>query len=492
MNSIPTDIYSVDAVREIDRNAIESAGIAGYVLMQRAASAALDDAMAAFPSARRWQVLCGSGNNGGDGYVMARLAAAAGIDVSVISLADTTGLKGDAAVALADFTGGGGVVTGWAGDIDNDADLLIDALLGSGLQREVGGDYAQAVAAMNRHAAPVHALDIPTGIHGDSGAALGIAVHASLTTTFVGLKAGLFLADGPNCCGGLHFSDLAIPETCKTDIEPICVRIDAAHVSERLPQRRRTAHKGDFGHVLVIGGGPGMPGAARLCAEAALRAGAGRVSVATHPQHAALITAGCPELMSHAVDGPKALTALLAAADVVAVGPGLGQSRWARDLLQSVSGVDRPTVWDADALNLLSQSPDVAANRIITPHPGEAAGLLGQTTATVQADRLAAVQLLARQFGGIAVLKGAGTLVATAQATPRICTAGNPGMAAPGMGDALTGIIAAMAGQGLPLAEAASIGVFVHATAGDVAAMDGERGMLATDLIHAIRGVVNP
>lgn len=492
MQSLPANIYSVAAVRETDRVAIEESGVPGYTLMERAGAAAVNASRSRFPNAVRWQVICGAGNNGGDGFVVARLAAEAGIDVSVLTLVDPARLSGDAATAHKEFIAAGGSVMAWAGLLDAKADLIVDAILGSGLERDVAGEFAAAVAAINAHPAPVHAMDIATGIHGDTGAVMGSAVVADLTTTFVGLKAGLFLGSGPDFCGEIAFSDLEIDDECRANIKPVYQRIDQSLLKQTLPPRARDAHKGDFGHVLVVGGGPGMSGAARLCAEAALRAGAGRVSLATHPDHAALISAARPELMSHGISDADELLPLLDKVDVVAFGPGLGQSDWARELFAVVAASDHATVWDADGLNLLARAPDTRENRVITPHPGEAATLLELDTTAVQADRAMAVDALAGKYGGIAVLKGAGTLISSESGVPFLCTAGNPGMAAAGMGDVLTGIIAALIGQGLSLSVAARAGVELHARAGDLAAESGERGMLASDLIAALKGVANP
>ncbi len=492
MNSIPAKIYSVAAVREIDRVAIQDGGIPGYTLMKRAGAAAVNAARTRFVQSMRWQIICGSGNNGGDGYVVATLAAQDGIDVSVLALVDPAKLTGDAATAHKEYVAAGGVVMAWAGKLDAEADLLVDAILGSGLERDVVGEFAAAVAAINIHPASVHAMDIATGINGDTGAVMGSAVVANLTTTFVGLKAGLFLGDGPDYCGEITFSDLEIDDECRANAEPLYRRIDDRLLEESLTPRARTAHKGDFGHVLVVGGGPGMSGAARLCAEAALRAGAGRVSLATHPDHAAFISAARPELMSHGISDAADLKSLLENADVVAFGPGLGQSDWAREIFTVVAASEQAAVWDADGLNLLAMAPDVRENRVITPHPGEAATLLQTETAAIQADRPKALEALAGKYGGVAVLKGAGTLVSAESGAPFICTAGNPGMAAAGMGDTLTGVIAALIGQGLSLSDAAKVGVEIHARSGDIAAEAGERGMLASDLIAALQGVVNP
>ena len=491
MQNLPANIYSVAAVRDTDRTTIEDYGVPGYTLMTRAGVAAVRDARERYPDKTRWQVICGAGNNGGDGYVVARLAAQEGIVVSVLSLVDPDKLTGDAATAWGDFAAAGGVVMPWAGELDEQADLLVDGILGSGLERDVGGVFAEAVAAINEHRAQVLALDIPTGINGDTGNVLGTAVRADMTVTFVGLKSGLFLGDAPAHCGVIRFAGLDIPDSYRDGIKAAYRRVDDALLAEVLKPRVRGAHKGDFGHVLVIGGGEGMPGAVRLAAEAALRTGAGRVSVATHPAHAAMLVATRPELMCHAVRGEDDLTPLLEKADVIAFGPGLGQSDWARSLYSCVAAASQPAVWDADALNLLALTPASAGYRVITPHPGEAATLLDTGTAEIQADRPAALAALADRYGGTVVLKGAGSLVST-DSIPYISTSGNPGMAAPGMGDVLTGIVASLMGQGLDQGLAAVIGVEVHARAGDRAAVAGERGLVASDLMGELRAVLNP
>jgi NAD(P)H-hydrate epimerase len=460
--------------------------------MRRAGEAAISAGREFFPDARRWQVICGSGNNGGDGYVVARLAAEQGMAVSVLALAPPESLQGDAATAYTDFAAMGGAVAEFDGALDADAELLVDGLLGSGLQREVTGRFADAVNAMNAHGAPVLALDIPSGLNGDDGSIMGTAVDADVTVTFVGLKGGLFLDAGPECCGKLVFAGLDIPAECRQG-EPVQLRrLDADTVREALPRRRRAAHKGDFGHVLVVGSGAGMPGAVRLCGEGALRAGAGLVSIATHPSHAAFISTGRPELMCHGVESAAALEPVLARATVVALGPGLGTGDWSRQLYAAVLASGKPLVVDADALNILAAAAQHRDDWILTPHPGEAARLLGQGTPGVQAERRAALAELVKRYGGTVVLKGSGTLVSAAGRAPWLCSGGNPGMAAAGMGDVLTGVIAGILAQGLDMATAAAVGVQVHAMAGDRAAGAGERGMIATDLIAEIRACANP
>ena len=492
MRPLPIEIYSVATVREIDRTAIEDEAIPGYTLMTRAGAAAVRAARERFPEATRWQVVCGAGNNAGDGYVVARLAAQDGIVVSVVALVDPESLTGDAATAYGDFAAEGGIVMPWEGELDDDATLLVDALLGSGLERDVTGEFAKAVAAINAHSASVMALDIPTGVHGDTGDVMGAAVAADLTVTFVGLKAGLFAGEGADLRGKIVFDGLEVPEHCRPHGEALCRRISSRVLRRCLKRRPRGAHKGDFGHVLIIGGGEGMPGAVRLAGEAALRTGAGLVSIATHPSHAAIVVGSRPELMSHAIEDASALAPLLERATAIAFGPGLGTSDWARQLYGAVSELELPCVWDADALNLLADTATASDRRIITPHPGEAGRLLGETTGVVQGDRRAALAALQEKYGGVVVLKGANTLVTSKKKVPWLCTAGNPGMASPGMGDVLTGIIAALLAQGLGKEASAVVGVETHARAGDRAARAGERGTIASDLIAELRRIVNP
>jgi NAD(P)H-hydrate epimerase len=473
--NLPAEIYSVDSVRKIDQIAINDEGIGGYTLMTRAGQAAASAMTERFAAAKRWQIICGSGNNGGDGYVVARIAAEQGIAVSVLALSSPEELKGDAATAYMDFAALGGAVAEYDGALDADAELLVDGLLGSGLERPVEGKFAEVVDAMNAHPAAVVALDIPSGLHGDTGAVLGTAVRAHLTVTFVGLKSGLFLDRGPELAGEIVFAGLDIPARCRAGEVAIMRRIDEVIVRKALPARKRSSHKGKFGHVLIIGGGVGMPGAVHLCGEAALRAGAGLVSIATHSSHSALIPASRPELMCHAVESADDLAPLLERATTIAIGPGLGTGDWAKALLAAVLDTRLPVVADADALNLLAGSE-----------------LVGTSATEVQGDRPGTLARIAEKFGGTVILKGSGTLVSSKKGQPWLCSAGNPGMASPGMGDVLTGIVAALRAQKLSAELAAVVGVQVHACAGDAAAEAGQRGLMASDLVKEIRNWVNP
>ncbi|HRD65258.1 MAG TPA: NAD(P)H-hydrate dehydratase [Candidatus Competibacter sp.] len=494
MREFPLELYRAAQVRELDRIAIEDRGIPGYTLMSRAGAAAFDLLRQRWPDARRIVVVCGGGNNGGDGYVVARLARKAGLDVLVLTLADPGGLRGDARTAWQDALTADVPVTVFTPTGLEEADVLVDAILGTGLEREVSGTWRDAIQAMNAHPAGVLAIDIPSGLHADTGAVLGAAIQAAATITFIGLKQGLFTGQGPACCGEVRFAGLGVPPDIYSAIHPACWRHGGEDLPGLLPKRWRSAHKGHFGHVLVVGGELGLAGAARMTGEAAARCGAGLVSVATRAAHAGLQAAVRPELMFQGVETPDELGPLLDRATVVAIGPGLGRGDWGRSMLRAVLASDKPLVVDADALNLLAAEPVFRENWILTPHSGEAARLLKMTPAGVEADRFAAVEDLALRFGGVAALKGAGSLIASkADGMVALCAAGNPGMASGGMGDVLTGVIAALLAQGLPPFAAAKAGVYLHGRAGDLAAQSGgERGLMATDLLPFLRQLVNP
>ncbi len=494
MRELPFALYRAVQVRELDRIAIQEHGIPGYTLMNRAGEAAFQRLRQRWPNARRITVICGGGNNGGDGYVVARLARQASLEVQALTLANPQMLRGDAQTAWRDASAAEVPIQPFHTDVLNGVDLLVDAILGTGLERPVSGAWREAIEALNAHPADIFALDIPSGLHADTGAILGVAIHAAATITFIGLKQGLFTGQGPACCGDVHFTDLDVPPDIYPALHPASWRYAGDDLPMLLPRRSRSAHKGYFGHVLVIGGDLGLAGAARMAGEAAARCGAGLISIATRTAHAGLQAAMRPELMFHGVEQPDDLAPLLDRATVIAIGPGLGRSDWSRVMLHAALSSDKPLVVDADGLNLLAIEPAFRENWILTPHPGEAARLLKMTPMEVETDRFAAVEDLALRYGGVAILKGAGSLIASREeGQVALCTVGNPGMASGGMGDVLTGVIAALVAQGLPLFAAAKAGVYLHGWAGDQAALaGGERGLLATDLLPSLRQGVNP
>ena len=480
-------LYRAEQVRELDRLAIEVHGIPGYELMNRAGAAAFRCLRERWPEARRITVCCGGGNNGGDGYVIARLAREAGFEVQLIAMKDPQDLSGDAARAAQDWQACCGRVD--EADAAIEGEVVVDALLGTGLDRAPADDWAELIERMNRSGLPILAVDIPSGLRADTGMPLGTTVRAELTVTFIGNKRGLYTGQAGRWCGERRFVDLDTPAEIHAALAADATLLDAAELSELLPPRPADTHKGDLGHVLVVGGDTGMAGAPVLAGMAALRAGSGLVSLATRAGHAALAVTRRPELMAHGAETLDELDVLIERAEVIALGPGLGQGEWSQALYRHSLASGLPLVVDADALNLLGASGGRAERWVLTPHPGEAARLLEASVAEVQADRFAAARELARRYQAVIVLKGHGSLIGDAQGRVDVCPYGSPAMASAGMGDALTGIIASLIGQGLDVFDAARCGVMVHALAGDAAA-SGRRQILATDLIEHLADVL--
>lgn len=484
-------LYSAAQLRELDRIASEAVGIPGYTLMTRAGECSWGCLREYWPAARAIAVVCGTGNNGGDGFVVARLALVAGWRVTLLQVGASDRIRGDALLAREAFIAAGGEIAAFTPAALQGAEVIVDALLGTGLGKPVKGEWRAAIEAVNRAGVPVLALDMPSGLQADTGAVSGSAVRAARTVTFIGRKPGLFTGEGPDFAGAVSHFDLEVPPEVYQRVDPMA-RLQAWPLPGVLDRpRARVSHKGRHGHVLIIGGDHGMAGAVRLAGEAALRAGAGLVSLATRPEHAAILAAACPELMSHGVAAAVDLQPLLRRATVVVIGPGLGRSRWARSLLAAVLEAPQPQVIDADALNLLASEPASAGRRVLTPHPGEAGRLLDMSTTQVQADRFAAAEAIVQRYGGTVVLKGAGSVVTGHGQLPAVCASGNPGMATAGMGDVLSGVIAALLGQGLALPVAAVAGTCLHARAGDRAAAAGERGLTARDVIAELRKLLN-
>ncbi len=485
---MPRALYTVAAIRAAERAATTVANIPSLDLMQRAGSAAFQLLRTRWPALRKVAVFCGSGNNGGDGYVLAREAHQAGLQVEVVQVG-APAARGDACVCFEALRACGAPIN-VASDVVAEPEIIIDALFGIGLNKNIEGNARVAIEAINRRRVPTLCLDLPSGLHADTGNVLGIAVNGTVTLTFIALKQGLVTGRAVNYVGSLECADLGIPRKVLELHPPAAWQITWDEMRARFAPRARAAHKGSFGHVLVVGGAPGFSGAARLAAEAALRSGAGLVSVAVHPEVAAHLNSDRPELMVHAVGAPRELAALLNRASVVAVGPGLGQGEWGAALFTAVREHRAPLVVDADALNLLALDPQKRTDWVLTPHPGEAARLLKlDAAADIEADRYGAALALQAQYGGVALLKGAGTLVRGA--ATHVIGGGNPGMASGGMGDVLTGIIAGLLAQGLAGEFAATAGAALHAAAADCAARDGERGLLASDLMPHLRTLLN-
>jgi NAD(P)H-hydrate epimerase len=487
MQTVPITLYRTDQVKELDRVAIQEWGIPGFELMGRAGYEVFQCIRSKWPDTQSVTVFCGAGNNGGDGYIVARLALEAGLKVSVYSLADPINLKDDALAAYQNYVGAKGTVVLFRAEQVIDAEVIVDALLGTGLDRPVTGPYALAIQAINKSPAHVVAVDSPSGLNADTGNVMGCAVKADCTVTFIGLKQGFFTGHAADYCGEISYASLAVPDAVFQAVSSSAFRV----VKIPLPRRDRCAHKGNYGHVLIVGGDCGYSGAAKLAGEAALRVGAGLVSMATRTEHAGFMNLNRPELMCHGVETAGQLAVLLEKASVVVIGPCLGQSGWAKELFAATIKAQKPLIIDADGLNLLARSPITNSDWVLTPHPGEASRLLSCSTAEIQQDRFAGVSAIQAKYGGIAVLKGAGTLIAS-EAEIAVSTTGNPGMASGGMGDVLAGVIAGLLAQGLSLKNAAQQGVYLHGLAADLAAAkDGERGLLSSDLMPCLRLLVN-
>jgi len=500
---LPDKLYTAEQVRALDRTAIEMIPVDGFDLMKKAGRAAFRALLRYWPGVKSLTVFCGGGNNGGDGLVIAGLAAQKGISVDLVLLADPCDYKGEAASAwnwLKQFTDKALTdkslltINEWLADDEITSEVIVDCLLGTGLAGEVRGRCAEAIKVINHADKPVLAVDIPSGLCSDTGRVLGAAVKAEKTITFIGLKQGLLTGEAPNLVGQLEYDALDVPEFVFDQVDFSYLRADWRQLKDVLPRRNRVAHKGAFGRVLIVGGDHGMAGAALMAAEAACRVGAGLIYAATRPGHVSAWVAHRPEIMVKGIDITQHVETMLEQVDVVVIGPGLGQQAWGQQLFQKVLSSDKPMVIDADALNLLAQQGIVSQsalaprdNWVLTPHPGEAARLLGCTIEEVERDRFNAVSLLQKKYGGTIILKGAGTLIASPTSLYLINT-GNPGMASGGMGDVLSGALGGLLAQkAIPNNMVASIAVALHGEAANLAReVVGEYSLLASDVIDAI------
>ena len=517
IHALPHLLYSCEQVREMDRAAIAQ-GTPGIVLMKRAASAAFELLLCEWPDCKEIIVLCGSGNNAGDGYILAGLAAQECVPVKVFYVSPPENLFGDARSAynfalqegvscqsFAEFTGA---------YILSEESIFVDALLGIGINKPVSGDYAKAIKWMNESDIPVLSLDVPSGLCANTGVVFGCAVDAAVTLTFIGLKKGLLTGQASSYCGKLLFAslgvnprDVTLSSGCMSSL--ITRRLDIADVIKYLPSRRGSDHKGKFGHLSLVGGDNGMGGAILMAAEASFSCGIGLVSVVTHPHNVTAALIRLPEAMARGVADTHDLvdiTEPLRSATAFVIGPGMGRRDWAKRLLVAALEKQLPMVLDADGLNFLAEAhrahsakktsldldvPIYSDHWVLTPHPGEAARLLQTDILTIEQDRFVAVSALQKRYGGVVVLKGAGTLVADKTGV-FVCPYGNPSMATAGMGDVLSGIIGAFLVQGLSLLDAACLGVCVHALAADQeVAVHGPVGLRSTAIFPYIRQILN-
>jgi hydroxyethylthiazole kinase-like uncharacterized protein yjeF len=508
-------LYVSKQVVELDHLVMQHEGIPAIVLMKRAGRKAFDCMVDLWPQTTALHLFCGAGNNGGDGYVIAALAKQRNLNVTLWTLGEPA--KDSAAFAAYEYAVREGVVcrpfdsaTFTDSQLMQDKHtVIVDAILGTGSQGALRENITEAVVALNAaatsHGWPILAIDIPTGVCGDAGTVGSAAVEADATISFIGQKQGLFTGAGRVHSGARYFSDLDVDHEWLHLVNPTTQLLRLRDTLAALPQRSCDAHKGHCGHLLVIGGdngvGYGYGGAPIMAAQMALRSGAGLVSVATQPVFVAAALARQPELMVAGIDNGQALLPMLDRASGIVIGTGLGQSAWSEQLLyQVLDNTIVPLVLDADALRFLSQTHFAELSKVerdqrqwvLTPHPGEAATLLGCSIASIQSDRFAAAQAIQQKYGGAVILKGAGTIVVTSTGEQYLCDAGNAGMASGGMGDVLSGLVGSLLVQGMSCDDAAMLAAILHSSAADNAVITtGVRGLLATDLIAVVQALMS-
>ena len=491
MSKLERALFCIEDIRRCERLAIEHGGLSPDDLMLRAGTAAWTTLKTLYPDIRTIAVYCGAGNNAGDGYVLARLAHSEGFYVIIYAVKSVDDLPPTAKSAAIKAIEAGVLCHSIEDALESDIELVVDALLGIGLQGPVQEPYVHAIHLINDSELPVLAIDIPSGLNANTGTIQGVCINAAVTITFIAPKIGLYTLDGPDQSGKIVCHHLQLLPYLE-NIQPAAYQLDKHLLHGLMRPRLKNSHKGSYGHVLIIGGGTGMPGAPYLAALAALRTGAGMVTVATLPAHVDYLSAFLPEALVYAVQDVDSLLPLLAKATVCVIGPGLGEDPWAQSLFDAAIAVQLPLVIDASALRMLAHHPQHDDNWVLTPHPAEAASLLACSVADIQRDRCVSAARIQQQYGGVVVLKGCGSIVHTGAPGSYICTAGNPGMATAGLGDVLSGLIAALLAQGVPIEEASQLGVWLHAKAADEAvATQGERGLIASDLMPYLRRLIN-
>lgn len=490
----PDSLYSAKQARELDRLAMVDFGLKNGVLMERAGLVAFRLLRFCWPRARKLLIVAGPGNNGGDGFVVARLAIELGYKVKLIATVALDRYKGDAGEALKSLQVTGVTISGSVHELESvtsyngRADVIVDAMFGIGLDRKPDGDYLALINWINDQHSPVLAIDIPSGLHADTGSIPEQAIQADATISFVGLKTGLVTGRGPHVCGQLYFDDLDLPQAVYENIEPVAKTVSIRNLPS-LPEIQMDTHKTRQGHVLVLGGDKSMAGAAAMAGEAAYRCGAGLVRVICHEVSLTQVSFRPEIMVTGTNDKTPAPKSLFAKASVLVLGPGLGKRPWGLSLFSKALDQESvPMVVDADGLRWLAANPQRRQDWVLTPHVGEAAALLDTTTTIIQSDRLLAARQVSEKYGGTCILKGAGTVIADASENQvLIVRAGNPGMAAGGMGDVLSGIVAALMGLGSSPFNSAVQGAWIHSTAADLAALAiGVRGLMATDLFDTI------
>ncbi len=485
-------LFSAEQVKLGEQKAAELQRISMYTLMERAGKTVFDTLLSWYPVSQQLLVVCGSGNNGGDGYVVARLAKQHGFNVILWHVGDPANNQGDALLAQQAWLAIGGRIEPPETSLPKSVTVIVDALFGTGLSGPVRSTYLPLIELINRSTISVVSIDIPSGLNANTGAIANLAIQAKHTVTFIGQKQGLHTGAARNVVGQLTFAGLNIEKTFEQTTTTQVELLDHNEIMSSRPQRHPCAHKGTHGKALLFGGNKGMAGAISLTSQACARCGAGLTRAFIHPDSAFVVVMATPEVMTEEWSGDlNVVTMQLKWASALVIGPGLGLSALIEQYYRILSESPLPKIVDADGLNLLAKLSNRDNNRVITPHPGEAANLLGCTIEEVESDRFQAVKELYQKYAGIIVLKGAGSLIHDGTTT-WICTAGNPGMASGGMGDVLSGVIGALLAQGLTPLQAAKLGVWLHSTAADQCVeQTGMVGLLASDIIPYIRQLLN-
>jgi len=490
-------LFQASEIKQIEQQAAKSNDYAMYQLMETAGLESWNTILKYWPEAEQISVICGKGNNAGDGFVLARLAAKAGKIVQVFIVEADTEFKGDALTAFQAMQEQGITPQIFNASALENQHLVVDAILGTGLKGPLRGNFQKVIEDLNKTSDkfnfPVFSIDIPSGLASDTGFAGTTVIKATRTLTFIAMKTGMVTGFARACCGVIDLATLGIDEEFKQLFSASAWIDDADALIANLPKLSNVAHKGDHGHLLLVGGDYGFGGAILMAAMAAARCGAGMLTILTRAAHIAPILTQCPEAMIRSILGAEdpALSKILENVNAVVIGPGLGQEDWGRGLLAAIAKTDLPLLVDADALNILAAQGVGKEQWVLTPHPGEAGRLLGVATAEVQEDRYTAAAAIQKQYSAVTVLKGPGTLIASKNCDTTVCGQGNPGMASAGMGDVLSGVIGSLLAQGLEAGLAARTGVALHARAGDIAAENGPKGLMATDLIEPLRMLVN-
>lgn len=494
-SQLQDNLYSAETVRKIDQSAIAELNNNALKLMNRAGMAAFDELVESFGQPNLITVFCGSGNNAGDGYILAARATQKRIPVRVVELSKTEKFPEETLCARQYAVDNNVTLIDFDSDLEIQEGVIVDCLLGIGYQGKLRKPFDKAIKIINAAELPVLSMDIPSGLNADTGAVEDNAVSADLTVTFVAAKPGLFTGKGPAFCGEVVFHSLDIAEHLYEQYQPSAILLDLYELLEFMPEFVGDEYKNQRGHCMIIGGDHGYGGAASMAAEASLRVGSGLTSVATQPQHVSNILARCPEIMACGVVSGQQLEPWLDKPSALVVGPGLGRSAWSEQLLQKAVAAGLPMVLDADALNILADGRVVKTTDhkwVLTPHVGEAARLLNTTVAEIEVDRYSAVQKIQEKYNAVVLLKGPGTLIASANQITKLCPYGNPGMATAGMGDLLSGIIGGLIAQGLSLQDAAELGCCLHSAAADKLVDDvGYQGIVATDLLPYLQKLLN-